>query len=216
MTPRPRPTRVAHFTHVNHLASIIRFGILADRAAQDERLLTSEVGNLEIKGHRRRREVPLEPGGRVGDYVPFYFAPRSPMMYVIHKGNVPTYQEGTSKLIYLVSSLERLRELDHDVLISDRNAVLRYAEFRRFEPLDKLDDGHIDWELMRARDWANTPDDPDRRERRMAEALVHGRVRWEAVTKIVVRSNDIADEVELGLTEAEASLPVDVRPDWYF
>ena len=46
--------------------------------------------------------VPIGPGGAVSDYVLFYFAPRSPMMYAIHRGNVPTYGELGTGIDYLV------------------------------------------------------------------------------------------------------------------
>jgi len=49
-------------------------------------------------------QVPLAPYGCVADYVPFYFAPRSPMLYKLHKGGVPNYTGGQDPLVYLVSS----------------------------------------------------------------------------------------------------------------
>jgi ssDNA thymidine ADP-ribosyltransferase, DarT len=39
-------------------------------------------------------QVPLAPYGCVADYVPCYFAPRSPMLYKLHKGGVPNYSGG--------------------------------------------------------------------------------------------------------------------------
>jgi O-acetyl-ADP-ribose deacetylase (regulator of RNase III) len=41
---------------------------------------------------------------------------------------------------------------------------------------------------MRERYWNNTPNDPDRKERRMAECLVHGHVPWATFTQIVARA----------------------------
>ena len=107
--PRPVPTPVLHFTHIDHLRDIATHGLLSDTAAQSRHLLTQEVGNREIKERRRTTVVPVPPGGVVADFVPFYFAPRSPMMYAIHKGNVPEYPRGLGPLIYLVTTIERLR-----------------------------------------------------------------------------------------------------------
>jgi hypothetical protein len=42
-----------------------------------------EVGDPQIKERCRNRAVNTGPGGTIGDYVPFYFAPRSPMLYRI-------------------------------------------------------------------------------------------------------------------------------------
>ena len=99
MTARNVPTVVTHFTHVDNLPLMIQHGLLSDTAGRSSNVLVVEVSNLGIKDQRRDRDVPVPPGGAVADYVPFYFAPRSPMMYSISRGNVPSYQGGTARLI---------------------------------------------------------------------------------------------------------------------
>ena len=68
------------------------------------RALRVEAADLDIKAARKSVQVPLAPYGCVADYVPFYFAPRSPMLYKLHKGGVPNYTGGQDPLVYLVSS----------------------------------------------------------------------------------------------------------------
>lgn len=216
MTVRKQPTSVTHFTHVDHLATVIGHGLLSDTAAHAKGVLSVEVGNLGIKDQRRSREVPVAPGGAVGDYVPFYFAPRSPMMFAISKGNVPSYQGGTARLVYLVTTLERLHETGHSVVLTDRNAALSYSEYRAFDPSDRIDDDFIDWPLMGETYWNNTPEEPQRMERRMAEALVHERVAWDVITKIGTQSEIVASEVRAALAAARSTVPVSVVPRWYF
>ncbi|GAA1447082.1 DUF4433 domain-containing protein [Nocardiopsis tropica] len=216
MTARTIPTKVTHFTHVDHLATVIERGLLSDTAAQAAGVLTTEVGNLGIKDRRRQSAVPVPPGGAVADHVPFYFAPRSPMMFSISKGNVPSYKGGTARLIYLVTTLERLHELGHRPVLTDRNAALNYTEYRVFDPPDLIDDDFIDWGLMSQNYWNNTLDEPQRMERRMAEALVHERVSWEAITMIGTRSQVVADEVLAILAVTQSDVPVHIQPDWYF
>lgn len=216
MTARGVPTFVTHFTHVEHLPTLIKHGLLSDTKAQGNGLLAVEVGNVGIKDQRRQRGVPVPPGGMVSDYVPFYFAPRSPMMYSLSRGNVPTYQGGTARLIYLVSSLEALHGQGHDVILTDRNAALGYAGYRVFDPSDLVDDGFIDWDLMSVRQWSNTSSEPQRVERRMAECLVFGAVPWSAVLQIVVQNKTVEAEVRAALGGAGVALPVDVVSDWYF
>ncbi len=74
---------IYHFTHVNNLKAIRAAGFLRCDSVAREGMTRTEVGDPDIKESRRRRVIPIEPRGRVGDYVPFYFAPRSPMMYRI-------------------------------------------------------------------------------------------------------------------------------------
>jgi len=74
---RPAPTPLYHFTSVDHLALIIERGLLCDADAD---VVTVKVGNRGIKDRRRRSQGPTGPGATVADYVPFYYAPRSPML----------------------------------------------------------------------------------------------------------------------------------------
>lgn len=97
------------------------------------------------------------------------------------------------------------------VLITDRNAALGYAEFRPESESDDL----VDWDLMKQRYWNDTDKYPDRRERRMAECLVHGRVPFDAFGAIVVHNKQQEANVEAALNAAGIALSVHVRADWY-
>nr|WP_299450824.1 DUF4433 domain-containing protein [uncultured Serinicoccus sp.] len=207
---------VWHFTRIEHLSTIIDQGLLSDARAKDLGLMTVEVGNTDIKARRTCRQVPVEPGGVVADYAPFYFAPRSPMLYAIHRGNVSTYQEGCGRLLYLQTTIERLAGLALQIVLSDRNAVLDYAAFHELVPGNAPPEDFIDWEVMRARYWNNTPDEPARRERRMAECLVHGGVPWEAFTEVAASSSQVAHEARALLARHGIATPTTVRPNWYF
>lgn len=213
--PRPSPTRIYHFTRVEHLRSVLEMGLLCDRQAQVGQVLGIEVGNTGIKARRSVRRVPVRPGGVVADYAPFYFAPRSPMMYSIHMGNVPGYTDGADRLVYLATTVEKLLDLGLDPVLTDRNAVLDYTGFvqlREREPAE----GFIDWPLMDEQFWFDSESYPDRRERRMAECLVHSAVPWEAFLFIGAHSQTVVDEVG-NLIGQEASTPrVALRRQWYF
>jgi len=47
--------------------------------------------------------VKCHPGTKVGQYVPFYFCPRSIMLYILHRGNHPDldYREGQGPILHL-------------------------------------------------------------------------------------------------------------------
>jgi hypothetical protein len=85
-------TRVYHITHVQNLQSIIAHnGLWCDNSRQERELDTIGIAHDHIKQRRARRRVHLGAQGTLADYVPFYFAPRSPMLYAIHTGWVEGY-----------------------------------------------------------------------------------------------------------------------------
>ena len=149
----------------------------------------------------------------MSDYVLFYFAPRSPMMYAIHRGNVPTYDEGCDRLIYLVTSVETLAASGARLVLTDRNAVLAIAAYGE---LGMGIDSLIDWALMEQLIWKNTPEDSDRRERWMAECLAHRVVHWPSIEGIATASQHVADEARAILASLGVETPISVRPQWYF
>ncbi|GIF05876.1 type II toxin-antitoxin system toxin DNA ADP-ribosyl transferase DarT [Actinoplanes siamensis] len=164
-----------HFTHLDNLASITETRHLACDVEARSGLMGTEVGATDIKERRRRRAVPIAPGAHVGDYVPFYFAPRSPMLYRIacdHRDAIPDrYQGGDRPLVYLVTTTDAMLGATLDWVATDGNAATATTEFTSApESLETL----VDWPLMDAERWNNTQDDPDRQRRRLAEFLVHG------------------------------------------
>lgn len=188
--------------------SIAQEGLLSDALA--DALLAIDIGNQEIKEARRSRVVDAWPGGVVADYAPFYFSPLSPMQYSIRMGNVPTYSGGSRRLVFLRSTTQRLRELDLNVVVSDRNARQELAQFTDDDDLDDF----IDWQIIAAQYWNNYIEG---KERRQAECLVHEQVPWEAILEIGVHDSEVADRVRVLLASAGAdSVPVSVRRGWYF
>lgn len=206
------PTQLLHFTHLSNLPTIVEHGLLSDARAQGT-VATVDVGKPEIKTYRREQPVVVPPGGVVADYVPFYFAPRSPMMYVIHRGAVPGLQGGSDMLVYLTTTVERLVETGSKLVVTDRNAVLGYAE--QTDDVDRIDE-IVDWDLMASMFWNDTPEEPDRKERRMAECLAHGSVPWPAIDGIVARSADRAAEVASLVADVSDPPPITPEGDWYF
>jgi hypothetical protein len=208
----PSPVILFHFTHIENLANVMRAGLLCDLGAESSGALQVDVGHQAIKAARRNCLVTVPPGGVVANYVPFYFAPRSPMMNSIYHGNVDTYRGGCDELIYLCTTLERIDRLGLPWVVTSRNARLQPADFT--SSWDELHD-HVDWDLMKQRMWNNIPDYHDRKERRMAEALVHERVPWEAIQAIGCRSESVASRVrdQLGASDA---VQVAARRGWYF
>lgn len=203
-----------HFTHIRNLLGILAAGCLqADSIVDRGSGLLVEAADLGIKARRETIPISLAPYGCVADYVPFYFAPRSPMLYKLAKGSIPTYTNGQDPLIYLVSTAEGVAQAGLRYLFSDGNCASAVSQVSGdLALLDSM----VDWEVMRAQMWSNTAEDPDRMRRRMAEFLVHERLPVDCMAGIVVRTERMRRQVDEILTVRGDTLPVRVRPSWYF
>ena len=212
MTAPPEPTWVFHFTPIENLGNILEFGGLAC----NNRCTTQQVSvaHQHIQDRRAKKRVPCGPGGNLHDYVPFYFCPRSPMMYAIQGGRVASYSKGQGELVYLVRKLQSVSEAGLDFVFTDRHAAKVIAEFYT----DSANLGEIDWDLMRAQQWYDTLEYPDRKERKQAEFLVHEFVPWDLVEGIAVMIDGMKQRVEDLLLRypASARRPVVVRRRWYY
>jgi hypothetical protein len=214
-TPPERP-KIYHITHVDNLAAIVKEGALvSDRMMIDRGGPKQGIGMSAIK-RRRVEELGVEchPGTMVGDFVPFYFCPRSVMLYVIHRGTNPelTYRGGQDPIVHLVADLHNVVEWAAKAprawAFSLSNAGSRYAKFR--DDIDQLD--QLNWDAIRSHDFSSSQS----KEGKQAEFLVHGQFPFELIERIGVRSADTQALATRALTGASHQPEVEVRPKWYF
>jgi hypothetical protein len=198
---------IYHFTDIANLD-----GIVAARQLRAHRVAwcAVDIGDQSIKARRSTIGVPCGPGGHVGDYVPFYFATRSPMLFSIKSGNVPDVSSEQRRIVYLISSTEAAYAAGLSCVFTDGNAA---AAFTTFTDDPTLLAEVVDWPLMRERYWSNTPEDPDRRRRRGAEFLVHDATPLAIINEIGVYDQQARATVAAALGDGPA---VRVRRDWYF
>ncbi len=208
-------TPIYHITHLHNLPSIIGAGgLYCDHTRTLQAVDCIGIAHQHIKDRRANRRVPTCEGGTLADYVPFYFAPRSPMLYAIHTGNVEAYADGQRPVLHLVSSAESVAESGLPFTWTEGHAEIAFSEF--FEGLPELR-RRIDWEVMRAKYWNdNPPAVIDRKRKRQAEFLVHRFFPWPLFDTIGVIDRAMKDQVAEILAAADHKPEVQVRPGWYY
>lgn len=208
------PTRIYHITHIHNLPSILRSnGLVANSRLRRERISYLDIAHESIQDRRARTLVPCGAGGVLHDYVPFYFAPRSPMLYAIHKGKVEGYAQGQNPVIHLVAEAEAIDASGLAFAFTDGHAVMAYADF--YDDLEALE-FVIDWELMKSNYWFDKEEDPNRKCRRQAEFLVHQCCPWRLITEIGVINTAIQEQVQQRLQNINYQPPVRVYSNWYY
>ncbi|MEG4805337.1 DUF4433 domain-containing protein [Microcoleus sp. ARI1-B5] len=204
---------IYHSTHIRNLESIIsEGGLLAYNAMRAAGTEYTNIAYENIQDRRARVRVPCGAGGVLHDYVPFYFAPRSPMLYTINKGNVTSYTQGQAAVIHLVSDVLEIEFRGLDFVFTDGHAIMTFTDF--FDDLHDLE--QLDWDVMESRQWNDTNEDNDRKRRRQAEFLVHKFLPWELIEEIGVMNSTIKVQAENILQNFTHKPPVIVRKDWYY
>ncbi|MBM7578533.1 type II toxin-antitoxin system toxin DNA ADP-ribosyl transferase DarT [Jeotgalibacillus terrae] len=197
-----------HLTHINNLISIFsNQGLLSYSEVIKRDKEYKDVADQGIQIQRSSTIVPISPGGSLHDYVPFYFAGRSPMLYRLsHNG---FHQK---ELVYLMTNTEKVKDSRLPFVFTDGHAIMFLTEFyNNLEFLNK-----IDWDVMESKYWSDTDEDPDRKRRRQAEFLIHQQVLMKDITGIAVYSEDTKLYVEELLQKEQIIKPVIVVKEYYY
>ncbi len=209
----PARPKIYHICHVDRLASIIACnGLLSDAVIQQQPLPGTVVGMNNIK-QRRLTELQLSshPGLFVGQCVPFYFCPRSVMLYLIYRRNSElTYQGGQESIIHL--------EADLHATVAWANAqakrwvfTLSNAGAYYFEGRNNLAQlNQVNWDAVQANNWQQC------KEGKQAEFLLEYGFPWQLVERIGVRNHLIHGQVANALPAQGHRPVVEIRPEWYY
>ena len=212
--PVPANPKIYHIVHLDRLPSVVaEQALLCDAEVVRRSLGGTAIGMTSIK-KRRLEELRLSshPDLFVGSCVPFYFCPRSVMLYLISRGNDPdlAYRQGQQPILHLEA------ELRQTVAWANQQRVrwaftLSNAGARYFE--DRCDLQHlaeIDWNAVEATDWRSC------KEGKQAEFLIEQRFPWELVSRIGVKDAVVYQQVSNLLNGVSPRPKVEVQANWYY
>lgn len=215
MAQPPSRPKIYHITHVNNLAPITAQGeLLSDATMIAQGGAAVTIGMSAIKMRRLSLPIDCHPGDKVGDFVPFYFCPRSIMLYVIHCANHPdlSYRGGQGPIVHLEADLHEViawaSGAERRWAFSLSNAGAYYAQFRN----SVAELGEIDWAAVAATEFRSERV----KEGKQAEFLVHGPFPWDLVSRIGVKSARIQAQAEAIIATRAHQPAVQVRPEWYY
>jgi len=200
--------------HLDRLPSVVEEqALLCDSEVVRRSLGGTTIGMTSIK-KRRLEELRLSsyPDLFVGSCVPFYFCPRSVMLYLIYCGNDPdlAYRQGQQPILHLEADLRQTVAWANQQRVrwafTLSNAGARYFE-------DRCDLQHlaeIDWNAVEATDWRSC------KEGKQAEFLIEQRFPWELVSRIGVKDAVVYQQVSNLLNGVSPRPKVEVQANWYY
>lgn len=209
----PLHPKIFHILHFDRLKSVIEDGFLwsDSKIIQNFEAIGTSIGMNHIK-QRRLKELTLRshPDLHVGECVPFYFCPRSVMLYMIYKDNNPELPShgGQSPIIHLQADLR------NSVNWAQKNAkrwafTLQNAGSKFFE--DRCDLSHlneINWDAIDAKVWNEFKDG------KQAEFLMEESFPWSLIEFIGVFSQNTYNKVSEII--GSNSPKVEIKKEWYY
>ncbi len=206
MAYNPDQVLIYHITDVANLPAILAENALNSDAVMAKR--NPEIIGYEHIKRRRLKEIPVPCCNwrYVGEFVPFYFCPRSPMLFTINKGNTGRPSGCQKTILHLVSTMAAGIATGKAWAVSSGNAGASHTTFSA--NLDALD--ALDWPAIRATQWQG------KQHQKSAEFLVADSFPWEAIQEIVCQNSGTADKVRLTLAGVSHQPAVTVKTSWYY
>lgn len=187
---------IFHFTDIHNLDSIIKNGLLCTNVKNDKSIKHRNIANMTIQERRANMDVPVSPGGKVHDYVPFYFSAVNPML--LRKLNEKNVDQ--QDLIYLCVKIQRLYGDDAVFTDASANTITPPAFYKDVKDLDKLD-----WKVIDDKKWG--VDSDEYRHKKMAEALIHNMVDISEIDAILVFNESVENSVKRVFEENNVEAP---------
>lgn len=209
---QPNIVRVFRIVHIDNVEYLLAHGMFTRTHAQADPNYIN-IGDSTLIAQRNDYPVGINPpNGHLGEYVPFYFGPLSPMLLNIKTGYRGITQRPQADIVYIVCSVNTLVEHCDEWCFTDGHAKNSITEF--YNDLDDLSE--VDWGMVAERQWSNTEDDFDRMRRKQAEFLVKHHVPVNCISSIVVLNQARKDFVEEIINRLGLEIPVRVNPNNQF
>lgn len=203
-----RLRKAYHFTSLQNLESIIESGLLSTNIKLAKGVGHINVAEESIQNRRSTMIVPGQNGRVVHDYVPFYFAKKTPMqLAVLNKKNVD------QELLIYFSIPVSIIESRAGVLFTNASANTDIApNFYSVHELPSLND--LNWNVIDDNRWSY-PDD-DERHQKMAELLIPDQVFLSEISEIITWNGSISNYVKRIFEENKIAHPPVIENSYHY
>ena len=194
-------------THIDNIQYIMSHGLVRSVSTlRDENYVP--IGDVQVIQIRKDRKYH---GYCLSDYMPFYFGPRSPMLYVIQHGFNGVRKVAPENIVYCVVRIEDIIKNNISCIFTDGHALSSLTNYYSKNELAILD-RFIKYDDVYSAYW-NSEMDIDLKRRKEAELLINDDFPVQYIRGFVVY-NETAKTRLINIGVA-AELIV-VKPGFYF
>ena len=196
--------------HIDNLPHILEYGIVrADSPNANPTYMP--IGDQLVIEKRKNRYLSSSSLQMIGDFIPFYLGPRSPMLYVIQHGYNGVRRIDADNIVYCVIRLDDIFKNGIECYFTDGHVLNNLTRVFPGRLLDRVDD-YVKYNDVFAYRW-DDEDDLDLKRRKEAELLVKNDLPVQYIKGFVVYNEEAKQKLlSMGVDEKM----VVKRPTYYF
>lgn len=205
-------------THIDNIPHILQYGI-THRNSQYANPNYIPIGDSSLIGNRNSKEVFVTNGlddilesFKIGDFIPFYFGLRTPMLYVIQNGFNGVTKQSPQNIIYCVTSVQKIIECNYLYYFTDghpnKNEYTKIYNSQKINEIETI----VDFEATNFKYWKSDTD-LDLKRKKEAEFLVKQDISNQTILGYICYNEVTANKLlRLGILENK----VVIRPNYFF
>jgi len=201
-------TYLFRMLHIDNIAHLLKFGLTkvdSPNANPDYK----SIGDNSLINSRNFHF--LSNGNTLGNYIPFYFWNRMPMLYVIQKGFNGVQITPPENIIYCVTTVAQIIKMGLKFIFTDGHAVDAFSSIYDINDISRLDE-ILDYNAIKDPYWKD-PKDLDKKRRKEAEFLIENDIPITAIGAFVVYNQTAKDRlIDLGISSEQ----IYIRSQYYF
>ncbi|WP_236636887.1 type II toxin-antitoxin system toxin DNA ADP-ribosyl transferase DarT [Sinomicrobium soli] len=166
-------------THIKNIPHILQHGVThKDSPNSNDNFVT--IGDISLIDTRNTKRVSVDNGDFpnlnaptivLGDFIPFYFGVKMPMLYVMQNGgNFVRTATPAEDIVYLACSIYDIVQSNNTIYFTDGHATDNLTTFFDGSKIKDLPSS-IDWKAVKAKFWGGQ-DNLNLKRKKQAEFLV--------------------------------------------
>ena len=195
-------------THIENIPHVLQYGITHRNSPNaNENFIPIGDNSLII----RRNSKVLNNGKLLGDYIPFYFGVKSPMLFVIQRGFNEVNRTPPENIVYCVTSVAEIIDSGLDFIFTDGHAIDSFSTEYPKNQINNIET-ILDYRAINNPVWVDE-NDLDKKRRKEAEFLLEHDLPCKHILGYICYN----EEARFRLIDFGVNVDkIVVRPNYYF
>lgn len=205
-----RSIRLYRLTHIENIPHILEHGI-THATSEKANPNYQPIGDPTLISTRNDKIIPITRRRALGEFTPFYFGYRTPMLFVIQKGYNQVKLTNAEEVVYCVTYVQKIMDSELDFFFTNGHALDGLTDFYKRDQINQVAQ-LVDFKAVAVKNWKSI-EDTDLKRRKEAEFLLKGDLPPEFIAGFVVYDESAKEKLlQWGVKENQVA----IKKDFYF